>query len=72
MIRNTTEVGQNLFVIDIIHLPINIEKLIPYSEINFFVVLFSVTLFVHYHMILNKTVDLTPRLCFFRRCSRAS
>lgn len=43
-----------------------------YSEINLFVVLFSVILVVLGHKILNMTIDSELHLSFFDRCGRAS
>lgn len=70
MVGYTTEIRKDLFVIDINHLSINIEKVKTDSEITCFV-LFSVTLFVHYHMRLNNSPDLKLHLCFFDRRTRA-
>ena len=52
-----TEIRKDLFVIDVNHLSINIGKVKTDSQITCFV-LFSVTLFVHYQIQLNKLIDL--------------
>ena len=58
MVGYTTEIRKDLFVIDINHLSINIEKVKTDSEISFLMPLFSVTLFVRSHIQLNKLIDL--------------